>query len=226
VRKGRARSQRQAINSLKQAIGPCHPLFWGSHPQQGAQRQAQIKASRSNLVPLGEIFFSLERSAAHSAFIKDVLEAAFQVHAALAQKRFARLALYGTSGAIKDFSQRGGQSFFATPGTVGVPDHPCELSQPSFTSSRSGAIRGRVRFSGETFPVQIPRHEPALPSHVRFVEVARRPNVFALVQPLGPSYPTRPTFDMSGRRRLAGGCPLDGRVRCPVTVHVSGVPVS
>jgi hypothetical protein len=52
-----------------------------------------------------------------------VLEAAFQVHAALAQKRFARLALYGASGAIKDFSQRGGQSFFATPGTVGVPDH-------------------------------------------------------------------------------------------------------
>jgi hypothetical protein len=98
-------------------------LFWGSHPQQGAQQQAQIKASRSNLVPLGEIFFSLERSAAHSAFIKDVLEAAFQVHAALAQKRFARLALYGTSGAIKDFSQRDGQSFFATPGTVGVPDH-------------------------------------------------------------------------------------------------------
>jgi hypothetical protein len=74
-------------------------------------------------VLLGEIFFSLERSAAHSAFIKDVLEAAFQVHAALAQKRFARLALYGTSGAIKDFSQRDGQSFFATPGTVGVPDH-------------------------------------------------------------------------------------------------------
>jgi hypothetical protein len=96
----------------------------------------------------------------------------------------------------------------------------------SFTSSRSGAIRGRVRFSGETLPVQIPRHEPTLPSHVRFVEVARRPNVFALVQHLGPSYPTRPTFDMSGRRRLAGGCPLDGRVRCPVTVHVSGVPVS
>jgi hypothetical protein len=49
-------------------------MFWGSLPQ--------IKASRSNLVPLGEIFFSLERSAAHSAFIKDVLEAAFQVHAA------------------------------------------------------------------------------------------------------------------------------------------------
>jgi hypothetical protein len=49
-------------------------MFWGSLPQ--------IKASRSNLVPLGEIFVSLERSAAHSAFIKDVLEAAFQVHAA------------------------------------------------------------------------------------------------------------------------------------------------
>src|SRR4029077_19098327 len=79
------------------------------------------------------------------------------------------------------------------------------LMRRSFTSSRSGAIRGRVRFSGEILPVQIPRHEPTLPSHVRFVEVARRPNVFALVQHLGPSYPTRPTFDMSGRRRLAGG---------------------
>jgi len=35
-------------------------------------------------VPLGEIFFSLEGGPAHSAFVKDVLEAAFQVHAALA----------------------------------------------------------------------------------------------------------------------------------------------
>jgi hypothetical protein len=64
-------------------------------------------------VPFSEIFFSPERGPTHSAFIKDVLEAAFQVHAALAQKRFARLALDGTSGAIKGFSQRGGQALLA-----------------------------------------------------------------------------------------------------------------
>ena len=53
--------------SLKQAIGPCYPLFWGSHSEQSAQEQAQVKASRSNFVPLGEIFFSLERGPAHPA---------------------------------------------------------------------------------------------------------------------------------------------------------------
>ena len=90
--------------SLKQAIGPCYPLFWGSHSEQGAQQQSQVKASRRNLVPLGEIFFSLERGSAHSAFIKDVLETAFQVHPALLQKSIARLALNGTSSAMKSFS--------------------------------------------------------------------------------------------------------------------------
>jgi hypothetical protein len=91
-------------NSLKQATGACHPLFWGSHPEQGTQEQAQVKASRRNLVSLSEVFFSPERGPAHSAFVKDVLEAAFQMHAALAQKRFARLALDGTGGAIKGFA--------------------------------------------------------------------------------------------------------------------------
>jgi hypothetical protein len=76
-------------NSLKQGIGPCHPLFWGSNSQQSTHQQAQVKASRRNLVALSEIFCSLERGSAQSAFVKDVLKAAFQVHAALAQKRFA-----------------------------------------------------------------------------------------------------------------------------------------
>ena len=44
--------------SLKQAKGPCYPLFWGSHSEQGAQEQAQVKASRRNLVSLSEIFAS------------------------------------------------------------------------------------------------------------------------------------------------------------------------
>jgi hypothetical protein len=39
-----------------------------------------------------------------SAFVKDVLEAAFQVHPALLQKSLARLALNGTSSAMKSFS--------------------------------------------------------------------------------------------------------------------------
>jgi hypothetical protein len=58
-----------------------------------------------------------------SAFVKDVLEAAFQVHAALAQKPFTRLAFNSTRGAMKSFAQRGSQSFFAAPGSVGVPDY-------------------------------------------------------------------------------------------------------
>jgi hypothetical protein len=94
--------------SLKQAVSPRHPLFGCSHPQQGAQEQAQVKARRSNFVSLSEIFFSPKRGPAHSAFIKDVFEAAFQVHAALAQKRLPRLALDGASGTMKSFSQRGG----------------------------------------------------------------------------------------------------------------------
>ena len=60
-------------------------------------------------MPLSKIFCSLKRGPAHSAFIKDVLEAAFQVHAALAQERFTRLALNGTRGAMKSFPQRGGR---------------------------------------------------------------------------------------------------------------------
>ena len=89
--------------SLKQAVSPCHPLFWGSNSQQSAEEQAQVKARRRDLMPLSKIFCSLKRGPAHSAFIKDVLEAAFQVHAALAQERFTRLALNGTRGAMKSF---------------------------------------------------------------------------------------------------------------------------
>jgi hypothetical protein len=61
-------------------------------------------------------------ASAQSALVKDVLKAAFQVHAALAQKRFARLALDGTGGTMKSFAQRGAQSFLAAPGNIGVPD--------------------------------------------------------------------------------------------------------
>ena len=62
-----------------------------------------------------------------------MLKAAFQVHAALAQKRFARLALDGTGGTMKSFAQRGGQSFLATPGSIGVPDYRAnvELFDPA-----------------------------------------------------------------------------------------------
>ncbi len=41
-------------------------------------------------MPLSEIFCSLERGSTQSAFVKEVLEAAFQVHAALAQKRLCQ----------------------------------------------------------------------------------------------------------------------------------------
>jgi hypothetical protein len=60
--------------SLKQAISPRRPLFGCSYPQQGAQEQAQVKAGCRNLVSLRQILFSPQRSPAHSAFIKDVLD--------------------------------------------------------------------------------------------------------------------------------------------------------
>ena len=108
-------------------MGPCHPLFWGSNSQEGTHQQAQIKAGRRDLVPLSEIFCSLEGGSAQSAFVKEMLKAAFQMHAALAQKHFARLALDGTSGAMKSFAQRGAQSFLATPDSVGVPDYRANI---------------------------------------------------------------------------------------------------
>jgi hypothetical protein len=108
---------------LKQTTGPCHPLFWGSNSQEGTHQQTQIEAGRRDLVPLSEIFCSLEGGSAQSAFVKEMLKAAFQMHSALAQKRFARPALDGTSGAMKSFAQRGAQSFLATPGRVSVPDY-------------------------------------------------------------------------------------------------------
>ena len=67
--------QKVSDKSLKQAVSPRRPLFGCSHPQQRAQEQAQVKASRRNLVSLSQILFSPERGPAHSAFIKDVLEA-------------------------------------------------------------------------------------------------------------------------------------------------------
>ena len=131
--------------SLKQAVSPRHPLFGCSHPQQGAQEQAQVKARRRDLMPLSKIFCSLKRGPAHSAFIKDVLEAAFQVHAALAQERFTRLALNGTHGAMKSFPQRGGQSLLATPGSVGVPDYCANvelLDLGNFLDGKVAFVRG------------------------------------------------------------------------------------
>ena len=93
-----------SCKSFKRAIGSRRPLFGGSHSHQGAQEQAQVKAGRRNLVALIEIVFSSERGPAHSAFIQNMLEAAFQVHAAFSQKRLTRLALNGTGGAMKSFS--------------------------------------------------------------------------------------------------------------------------
>jgi hypothetical protein len=68
-------------------------LFWGSNSQESTHQQAQVKASRRDLVAFSEVLCCLEGGSAQSAFVKDVLKAAFQVHAAPAQKRFARLAL-------------------------------------------------------------------------------------------------------------------------------------
>ena len=101
---------------------PCHPLFWGSNSQENTHQQAQVKASRRDLVAFSEILCSPEGGSAQSAFVKDLLKAAFQVHAALAQKGFTRLALDGTGSATKSLAQRGGQTFLATPGCVNVPD--------------------------------------------------------------------------------------------------------
>ena len=97
-------------------------MFWGSNSQETTHQQAQVKASRRDLVAFSEIFCSLEGGSAQSAFVQDVLKAAFQVHAALAQKRFAGLALDGTDGTMKSFAQRGAQSFLAAPGSIRVPD--------------------------------------------------------------------------------------------------------
>ena len=96
-------------------------------------------------MPLSEILCSLEGGSAQSAFVKDVLKAAFQVHAALAQKRFARLALNGTRGTMKSFAQRGGQSFLATPGSVGIPDYRANvelLDLSNFLDGKVAFVRG------------------------------------------------------------------------------------
>ena len=56
---------------LKQAIGPCHPLFWGPNSQEGTQQQTQVKAGRGDLIPFREILCSLEGGSAQSAFVKE-----------------------------------------------------------------------------------------------------------------------------------------------------------
>ena len=76
-------------NTLKQATGACDPLFAVPTPSRARRSRLRLKQA------------SPERGLAHSAFVKGVLEAAFQMYAALAQKRLARLALDGTGGAIK-----------------------------------------------------------------------------------------------------------------------------
>ena len=70
--------------SLKRLTGPCHPLFWGSDSQDSAHQQAWIKAGGRDLVPLSEIGCSPQRGSTQSTLVKDMLETAFQVHAALA----------------------------------------------------------------------------------------------------------------------------------------------
>ena len=45
-------------NFLKQTIGHCHPLFRGSNSQESTHQQAQVKASRRDLVAFSEIFCS------------------------------------------------------------------------------------------------------------------------------------------------------------------------
>ena len=68
-----------------------------------------------------EDFPSPGRAARRTAFIKNVPEAAFQVHAALAQKRPPRPSLDGTSGTMKSFGS--GPAAFPRAGRIGVPDH-------------------------------------------------------------------------------------------------------
>ena len=95
---------------------PCHPLFWGSNSQENTHQQAQVKASRRDLVAFSEILCSPEGGSAQSAFVKDVLKAAFQVHAALAQKGFTDWLLTARaarrrawrSGAVKPSLRRRG----------------------------------------------------------------------------------------------------------------------
>ncbi len=73
----------------------------------------RLKQAASNFVSLGEIFFSLERGPAHSAFLKDVLEAAFQVHPALARTRASlQAALFSSPISLKTF-ELGMPSYFA-----------------------------------------------------------------------------------------------------------------
>ena len=94
---------------------------------------------------LSEIFCSLEGGSAQSACVKDVLKAAFQVHAALAQKRLARLAFNGTRRAMKSFAQRDGQTFLATPGRVGIPDYCANvelLDLGNFLDGKVAFVRG------------------------------------------------------------------------------------
>jgi hypothetical protein len=96
-------------------------------------------------MPLRGSLCSLERGSTQSTFVKDVLEAAFQVHAVLAQKRLARLAFHGTRGPMKSFAQRGRQSRFAVPGSVSVPDYRANvelLDLGNFLDGKVAFVRG------------------------------------------------------------------------------------
>jgi hypothetical protein len=89
-------------------------------------------------VPLSEIFCSPECRSTQSAFLKDVFEAAFQVHAALA---FARLAFNGTRSAMKSFAQRSGQSLLSTPASIVVHDFP--LAEIALEANTLGYLKTR-----------------------------------------------------------------------------------
>jgi hypothetical protein len=115
-------------------------LFGGSNSQETTHQQAQVKASRRDLVALSEILCSLEGGSAQPTFVKDVLKAAFQVHAALTQKRFARLALDGTGGTMKSFEQRGAQSLFAAPGSIGVTDYRANVELLDLSDFLDGKV--------------------------------------------------------------------------------------
>jgi hypothetical protein len=84
--------------------------------------------------------------AIHLAFVKEVFEAAFQVHVALAQKCLAGLALNGTSGAMKGFAQRGSQSLLATPSRMSVPNERAHielLDLGDFFDGKVAFVRGQ-----------------------------------------------------------------------------------
>jgi hypothetical protein len=76
-----------------------------------------------------------------SAFLKDVFEAAFQVHAALAQKLLCQTGFNGTRSAMKSFAQRSGQSLLSTPASIVVPDF--QLAEIALEANTLGYLKTR-----------------------------------------------------------------------------------